>query len=335
MNKTAPIGASCTIEDILEGAFDVKDKKLLTAALLLMVTIVFVWTALCAGLPSAQAAGNAPVAQPVEAETCIEVAIELALAAADPDRDVVLYQLTERPRLGTATIEGSTLTYTPGAKSGRDRFAYTAVDAEGNTGRPATIVVQVRKNRAGLVYADMAGDPAHYGALYLAERQVMTGERIGGCAFFRPEQPVTRSEFIAMATAAAGLPVEPTGQTDFADDEGLSPWAKPFISTAAANGLVSGYRMASGLSEIRGHRPITLAEASTVVDNLLDGSLDGTQYVLAGEHDTALDWAQHAVSTLTRLEVLSPQTAQQGTGAQLTRRTACELLYRAMRLLDR
>ena len=57
-----------------------------------------------------------------------------------------------------------------------------------------------------------------------------------------------------MTAAAADLSVEPTDQTDFADDSGLSAWAKPYISAAAANGLVSGYATVSGVSEIRGEK---------------------------------------------------------------------------------
>ena len=62
---------------------------------------------------TAQAADNAPVVQPVTAQTCVDIAVEAELSAADADNDVVLYQLTEKPRLGTAKIEGSTLYYTP------------------------------------------------------------------------------------------------------------------------------------------------------------------------------------------------------------------------------
>ena len=99
----------------------------------------------------------------------MDISIEAALSATDADNDIVLYQLTERPRLGTAQIEGSTLRYTPGHKAGRDSFCYTAVDAEGNTARPAKITITVEKNRTGLTYADMDGDPAHYAAVYLAQ----------------------------------------------------------------------------------------------------------------------------------------------------------------------
>ena len=79
----------------------------------------------------------------------MDIAVEAELSAADADNDVVLYQLTEKPRLGTAKIEGSTLYYTPGRKAGRDSFHYTAVDAEGNTAQPAAITIEIKKNKTG------------------------------------------------------------------------------------------------------------------------------------------------------------------------------------------
>ena len=303
------------------------------AAVLLLASILVYAALIGAAAVTAQAADNAPVVQPVEAQTCVDIAIEAALSATDADNDIVLYQLTERPRLGTAQIEGSTLRYTPGHKAGRDSFCYTAVDAEGNTARPAKITITVEKNRTGLTYADMDGDPAHYAAVYLAQTGVMTGETIGGCAFFHPNRTVTRSEFIAMTTAAAGLSVEPTSETDFADDGGLSAWAKPFISAAAANGLVSGYTTASGVSEIRGEKTITMAEAGVVLDHMLGGTLDGVQYVWSMSGHSAQDWAQPAMARLIQAGVLTAVQAQ-SEDAPVDRRTACELLYRALCLLD-
>lgn len=307
---------------------------MLIAALLLPITLLFSSAALAAGLLPTGNDGAVPVAQAVEAETCVGIPIEIELSASDADSDIVLYQLTEQPRLGTASVESSILTYSPGKKAGKDKFSYTAVDANGNTAKPAQIIVTIEKNRAKVTYVDMTGNPAHYAAIRLAQSGVMTGETIGGCSFFRPAQTVSRSEFIAMATAAAELPVEPTAQTDFADDSGLSSWAKPFVSTAAANGLVSGYRTTSGLAEIRGQNPITLAEASVVINNLLSETIDGAQYTAATEHDTDMDWAQSAVSSMARLDVLSPLAVMQPDNEPITRQTACEMLYRAMRLIQ-
>lgn len=312
-----------------------KDKKLIIAAVLLPATLLFSGAALAAGRLPVAASGAVPTVQPVQGATCVEIPVELALSATDDDNDVVLYQLTEQPRLGTAVIEGATLTYSPGSKAGKDRFAYTAVDANGNTAKPAEITVTVEKNKSKLTYADMTDNPAHYAALRLSAAGVMTGERIGGCSFFRPNQPVTRSEFIAMAAAIADLPVEPTESTDFADDSGLSLWAKPFVSTAAMNGLVSGYRTANGVNEIRGQNPITLAEASVVLNNMLRAAADEVQLAAADDHATDMDWAQSAVSSLARIDVLSAQTAAQDSSAPITRQTACQMLYRTMTLLER
>ena len=311
-----------------------KDKRLLAAALLLPVTVLFFCAAAGAALPMAQAAADGPMVQAAEGETCVGVPIEVRLHAAAPDGGAVLYQLTELPRLGTAQIEGDVLTYTPGEKRGTDRVSYTAVDTQGRMAEPAPVVIRVDKNRAGLTYADMTGDPAHYAALCLAERGVMTGECIGGVYFFRPAQTVTRSEFTAMAAAAAGLPRGETAQTDFADSSGLSPWARPFVSVAAASGLITGYQTAGSLPEFRGQQPITLAEAGSIVRGLIAGAGEGAQAVLAEEHAADEDWAQAAVSTLSRLELLPADAASLDADAPVTRRTACELLCRAMQRME-
>ena len=302
--------------------------------ILLPVTILIMAAAIASSLSTASAAGNIPMAHAIEAETYVEIPIEVELQAIDTDNDIVLYQLTEEPRLGTANIQGSILSYSPGAKAGKDKFSYTVVDAEGNTAQAASITINVQKNRADLTYSDMVGNPAHYAAIYLAENGVMTGESIGGCSFFRPTQTVTRSEFIAMATSIAELPVEPTDQTDFADDAGLSAWAKPFVSTAAASGLVNGYQTSGGLNEIRGQNPITLAEASVIINNLLSETMDGLQYTLADTHSD-MDWARSAISSLDRLDILSPLATMQSEGSAITRQDACEMLYRAMCLMQK
>ena len=295
-----------------------KNRQIRIIAVLLATVLAYAGL-IGAAAVTAQAADNAPVVQPVTAQTCVDIAVEAELSAADADNDVVLYQLTEKPR--------------PGRKAGRDSFHYTAVDAEGNTAQPAAITIEIKKNKTGLTYSDMDGDPAHYAAIYLAQKGVMTGETIGSCAFFHPSRPVTRSEFIAMTAAAADLSVEPTDQTDFADDSGLSAWAKPYISAAAANGLVSGYATVSGVSEIRGEKTITTAEAGVVLDHLLDGTLSGVQYAWSMSDHSPQDWAQPAIARLERASVLTAAQAQ-NPEHPLDRRTACEMLYRALILLD-
>ena len=104
--------------------------------------------------------------------------------------------------------------------------------------------------------------------------------------------------------------------------------------TAAASGLVNGYQTTGGLNEIRGQNPITLAEASVIVNNLLSQSMDGLQYTLADTHSD-MDWARSAISSLDRLDILSPLTTMQSDNSPITRQDACEMLYRTMCLLQK
>ena len=85
-----------------------KNRQIRIIAVLLATVLAYAGL-IGAAAVTAQAADNAPVVQPVTAQTCVDIAVEAELSAADADNDVVLYQLTEKPRLGTAKIEGSTL----------------------------------------------------------------------------------------------------------------------------------------------------------------------------------------------------------------------------------
>ena len=75
------------------------------AALLLPLTVLLLFVAVAGGAASAGAAGAQPQVQDIAFETCVGASTEAALSAQDADGDVVLFQLTERPRLGTAEIE--------------------------------------------------------------------------------------------------------------------------------------------------------------------------------------------------------------------------------------
>ncbi len=284
-------------------------------------------------VPTADVASNrAPSAQAVEGQTFTGVMIELPLTATDPDGDSVLLKLVDLPRLGTASINEDKLQYTPQeGKTGTDKFTYLAMDTFGNQSEPAEIKIKITKNKAKLTYSDMGQSASHYAALQLAEAGVMTGEQIGASYFFHPNETVTRSEFIAMVSALAGLDLEETAQTDFADDGGLSDWVKPYISAAAANGLVSGYQTASGACEIRGQNPITLAEASVLLSNLLGD--DYAVQTASIDASYAPAWAQNACAVLTAADVLPDGTTAADSREPITREDACELLYRTMEKL--
>ena len=86
--------------------------------------------------------------------------------------------------------------------------------------------------------------------------------------------------------------------------------------------------------EIRGANPITVAEASVIVSNLLTERLDEYVMTLATEHQPGDDWAETVSATLEKTEVLPEEAKKQSPGSAITRQTACEMLYAALCMLE-
>ena len=280
-------------------------------------------------------AGQAPVAQAVEAQTVKDVMIRFPLVATDPDGDIVTLKLIDQPRLGTAAFEGGNLIYTPATgKTGTDQFSYCAIDVMGNESKPARISVKINRNKTGVTYADMTFNPNHFAAIQLAQQDVFLGEKVGDTYFLRPTQSVTRNEFIAMAAAVAGLDLPETTATDFQDDTALSPWVKPYISAASEAGLIQGYQTASGTAEIRGEQPITVSEAAVIISNLLaqqDISIATSANNIIS-YRVVPAWAEAAANTLVSADILSADELD--SNQPLTREMACTMLYRTLCLTE-
>jgi hypothetical protein len=272
-----------------------------------------------------------PVAQDITAETYKGVYIEVKLAAEDPENDAVVYKILDAPKLGTAEIEGDTLKYTPlEHKKGTDRFTYVAIDTMGNSSEPADISIQIRKNSAKMTYADMEGNSAHLAALKLSQLGVITGEKIGASYFFHPDEPVTRCEFIALATACAGMEAEDSAAvTSFADDNSIAAWAKPYVAAAQNANLIAGYPAEDGTTVLNGEQPITLAEAAVIIDHMMAATdVSDTESVLSG---TVPAWAEKAAETLSATGILSPDAeGNVNPGENIKRSDACKMLYAAL-----
>ena len=154
--------------------------------------------------------------------------------------------------------------------------------------------------------------------------------KIGASYFFRPNDTITRSEFIAMTVSAAGFELIPTNQTDYIDDEGLSEWAKPYVSTATENGLISGYQTASGAAEIRGQNLITLDEASSIICSLISPHLDAPVAAVIPTENT--HWAAPSNAILTAANILPNAEITNG-NEPITRETACKMIYDAYQMI--
>ena len=310
---------------------------LLSAAVLsacLMVT-----SALATASPEAAPTNAPPIAQNQEFETCKNVAYTGRLAATDPEGDLITFQLSDKPARGSVDIatDGSgTFVYTPYEnKTGKDSFTFVAVDDKGNASQSAKVSIRIRKPSTKVTYADMAGEASYNAAIRLAEEKVMVGECVGGKYYFRPDAPVSRSEFVTMAMSALDLgPLSSVSATGFADDEAIPTWAKGYVSSALRSGVVRGYPDQTGKVVFGPDNTVTRAEAAVMIDRLIS-TTDVAATTFYADTTTAPAWAFQAAVNLETAGVL--QTDEVGAlalGTTLTRGQAAQLLASAMDVVE-
>ena len=252
------------------------------------------------------------------------------LRAADPDGGELTFEITELPKKGTLTLDRentSEFIYAPGkGKTGKDSFSFRVTDEAGNVSDPATVKIEILKNKSGVRYADMEKHAAHAAAIRLAEKGVFTGRQVGREAFFDPDEAVSRSEFLAMAMTAAGIGRgEQVSVTGFSDDETIPAWAKSYASEALNQGVITG-KVDNDRVVFSADEPITYSEAAVILNRVM-AVTDVNPETFSGENVPA--WAVQSVANLSSVKVMKRNT---DCSARLNRAAAAELLCSAMDL---
>ena len=284
---------------------------------------------------TAEVENAAPIAEDLTLTTYKGVAISSRFAAVDPEGDLVTFQVVDSPARGQVAMDENdpaAFTYTPyEGKKGKDSFTYVAIDAKGNTSKPATVKVSIQKQSTSVNYSDMTGDPAHYAALRLAEAGVYTGRKVGDLYCFDPQDSFTREEFLAMAMTAAGKsPLADVTLTGFYDDGDISAWAKGYVSAALVVGTVQGSRNDAGQTVFAPGSAVTQAEAAVIIDRLLaTGDVSGATCTFSAE--TAPAWAYQSVVNMEAVSVLNSSTDLH---KSLTRAEAAQMLSAMLDVLD-
>ena len=278
-----------------------------------------------------------PIARNMELSTYRNVAVTGYFDAVDAEGDVLTFQLTSTPARGAVTLaeDGSSqFVYTPYEnKTGRDAFTYVVCDTAGNTSPEATVTVRISKPDTKVTYADLEGSAAHKAAIHLAEAGLYVGRQVGGQYLFEEGAPVTRGEFITMAVSAAGAePLTQVSMTGFYDDGDIPTWAKGAVSAALMAGAVQGSRDEMGAPVFCPEQPVTLGEATVMLDRLLAVS-DVPAQVFAPEGGAA-HWAGQAAANLAAVGVMRTEsTAPAALSQAMTRGEAAQLLDGALDLM--
>jgi hypothetical protein len=273
-----------------------------------------------------------PIAEEQSYVTYRNIPVSGTFAAYDPEGEFITFRVQQGPSKGTVeAFEDGTFIYTPNSNfKGSDKFVYVAIDESGNISENATVLIVVRKQSTDVSYSDMEGNRAHYAALSLAENGIFIGEKCAGNYFFRPDEAVTKGEFLAMCLNMFEVEtIQGVKTTGFYDDEEISRWEKPYVSTALLSGVIRGYKDDAGNVVFSSQKHISLAEASVILNNMLNV----TDVSSAGSFGDGLspDWAAQAAMNLYACDVLNASDALED---EVTRADAAELLVSAKELID-
>ncbi len=271
-----------------------------------------------------------PRAGDVQLETYKNLERSGKLDAEDPDGDRLTYAVVKTPKRGQVRIEDDgTFVYTPKEnKVGADSFTYTATDEQGAVSCEGTVSIEILRPMDKATYADMDGDAAQFEALWLRSTGLLQGDQVTGKLCFRPDETVSRGEYLVMAMELAGVRPEACDAECTFTDAGDAPgWMQPYLSCALRRGIVRGIRRAEGLCFCP-HAPVTQAQAAVMTQNLLGLEAPEGQSVFASD-DAVPAWARRAVDALGQAGV-----SLRGTDAPMTRRDTACMLYQISKKLS-
>ena len=192
----------------------------------------------------------------------------------DPEGDKLCFEITCDARHGVVSItdkESGTYKYKPQNNyTGKDSFSYTVCDENGNYCNECEVSVSVEKNTSGVYYCDMQESRAHNAAITLAEKGILTGEKVGENMLFGPDYRVSRADFVAMTMDACGIETDDTLKTtSFTDNDDIPEHLRSHIATAERLGYISGTQTEDGVF-FYPNNTITRAEAAVILNRILE-----------------------------------------------------------------
>ncbi len=229
------------------------------------------------------------------------------LSASDPDGDRLTFEIIDYPKRGIVEIvnkHSGDYKYTPyDGLVGEDSFTYAVYDEWGNYSAKETVVIDVDKAAANLVFADLNGHWAHNAALVMVAEDAMDVKSVNGELYFEPEEKITREEFLVTVMKVLGAGDVPPATTVFADDNEISEDAGGYVARAYSLGVING-SVEDGLLCFNPKDNITRAEAAVILNAIIGAESPDVVPVFA-DNSTVPAWAKSSIYALTSVGVLS------------------------------
>ncbi len=248
------------------------------------------------------------------------------MTGSDAEGDTLSFHIVSYPKRGTLRVEdkeSGRFIYTPNAGfAGKDSFSYIVRDQNGAYSETQSVSVTVKKCESALVLSDMSGSSAHNAAHAMCEAGVMDASMYNGVASFRPDDEMTREEFVVTLLRAKGEAALPYTTTSFEDDADVKVENRGAIATAFVKGYVNGRLEESGLFFRPGEK-VTAFEAAVMLCRAYDITLPDSVETAAGLEEVPV-WATGAVYAMEEMGI--PVLSGDG-GRALTRAEVAAMLY--------
>ena len=261
--------------------------------------------------------------------TMKNVAIVGSLLGYDPDGDTIKFCVATQPKKGILTItnkETGDFVYTSYENvKGKDSFSYQVVDSFGNYSEICTVDIKIEKNEPKYTFIDVEkGDIC--AVSHVSENKIMSGlKQDDGTFVFEADREITREEFVVLLMKTMGATTAPTiKKTRFADDSEISPENKGYIESAFSLGIIEGKIENDGV-HFNPKDPITLAEASVIINNILGRKSTTSLAVFKDDSDIPV-WAKTDIEALTEAGILKKQNGEISPNAPLTRAQVAQIL---------
>ena len=250
------------------------------------------------------------------------------LGGSDEDGDEIEFIAVGYPSAGAIEIKNAStggFVYTPRQGFvGYDEFSYVIRDEYGNYSDVCHVRVKVNERVCDLVLCDMTERSEYGAAVAMCALGVMSGEAHGDVVYFKPDERVTRAEFVAMALKAYGINPEGSGESFFDDKEEVPSAYREYVGYAARAGIIDGDFTEAGLI-FRPSDTVTRLDAAVILSRLLGVSVgEEAEYPT---YVSVASWAAPSVQAMITLGIFDFSEGD-GLADTLTRAEVAECLYR-------